>query len=190
MNNNLDYYIRSGQKIFNNYSNYYVFQVDITKPLPWGANAITYRTKLIKRIWKDDKYLGDNDAFQEMIESGMNKIAFFPDLYVIHHTVKNIPHWISKFKRNFHDHFLSKRTTRNLNWIFVNNFKIKVILWLIYSLIPLFSITDAVIKMIKDKSIYWAYHPIMCFLQSVIYIYILTTTVNGRNYLKELILNH
>ena len=159
-------------------------------PLVWGANGLTYRKEFVREIWSQDGYLGDNDAFQIMIASGKNQVAYSQDLIVYHHHVSRISDWIKKWRRNYRLHFLDKLTTRNLDWVFIPHFNLKLIAWLIYSLCPLFSGLHSLYLIFKDKKIYWAYHPVVSFLQTSVYAYITLTTGQGRSLLKNLIVNN
>ena len=139
-----------------------IFKVDPEKPLCWGANGIVYRTDRIKHIWEQKGYLGDNDAFQTMIEQGNNTVAYFDIPFVYHHHIKSLWHWIGKWQRNMRQH---QHTTRNMRWI-VPDFKFKLCLWFLY--LP-FCWIDAIYRAIKDKNIYWLYHPICCWAQTMVY---------------------
>lgn len=187
MNRNLDMYLRTAEQKEGDTCLYFSFYAKEDYPLPWGANGIAYRTDIIQDIWKIGEYLGDNDAFQCMIESGKNKVAYIPSLNVYHHTVRSLPHWISKWKRNYIKHFLTKRRTRNLNWAFTRDFQSKLLLWLIYSLAPIFSSVDTIYKIIKDRNFYWIYHPLVCFVQSITYGYLTLSTKSGRMMVHDLI---
>lgn len=61
-----------------------VFTVDSQKPLVWGANGLVYRAGRIKAVWTQGGYLGDNDAFQTMLENKDNVVAYF-DLPFVYH---------------------------------------------------------------------------------------------------------
>ncbi|MDI6606738.1 MAG: glycosyltransferase family 2 protein, partial [Candidatus Omnitrophota bacterium] len=101
----------------------FIFNVDPARPLIWGANGIVYKTAKIKSIWTQEGYLGDNDAFQEMIMRGDNKVGYFDSPFVYHHHVARISDWVRKWHRNYKLHFLDKIKTRNLQWVFVQDFK-------------------------------------------------------------------
>lgn len=157
-------------------TDYVIFMVDPAKPLVWGANGLVYRAERIKKIWNHNGYLGDNDAFQYMIEQGNNKVAYFDVPFVYHHHVSKISDWVRKWKRNFRSHLLDKQKTRNMNWVFTGGFKIKLALWLIYSLIPVFSILHCIYLIFRDKEIHWLYHPVCCFLQTSVYAWLIFTS--------------
>jgi len=169
MNKNLTSYLKSATR----YKDCFIFNVDPKKPLVWGANGLVYRAEKIKKIWEQEGYLGDNDAFQYMIEQGNNIVAYFESPFVYHHHVRNLMDWISKWKRNFNQHLLDNIHTRNMNWIFTKNFKIRLSLWIIYSLIPVFSLFDSLKNIIIERNIYWLYHPFVSFTQTAIYISII-----------------
>ncbi|MBI1911178.1 MAG: glycosyltransferase family 2 protein [Deltaproteobacteria bacterium] len=159
----------------------FIFKVDPHKPLVWGANGLVLKRELISPIWAQHGYLGDNDAFQQMIEQGNNKVAYIMDLITYHHHVGKVNDWVGKWKRNFSQHFLDKLDTRNTNWVFVDNFRARLILWLIYSTNPILSGSHAVYLSIRDRNIFWFYHPLLCFLQTFVYTYIILATPKGRD---------
>lgn len=173
LNKNLDRY-KNKSKAFA--ENLFLFQVDPARPLVWGANGLVYRAERIKKIWLQDGYLGDNDAFQYMIEQGNNQVAYFNTPFVYHHHVAKLSDWIKKWRRNFIEHLLTKRNTRNMNWVFGSSFKTKLFLWIIYTGIPIFSLIHSIYLLIKDKNIYWLYHPVCCFLQTSVYAWLILTS--------------
>ncbi|MFH1128959.1 MAG: hypothetical protein V1699_06085, partial [Candidatus Omnitrophota bacterium] len=87
--------------------------------------------------------------------------------------------------RNYTQIFLKTRYERRIDWFYYGNFKLKMFFWLIYSLIPVFSIPHSIYLMFKDKNIYWLYHPLMCFLQTITYIYWTLVLPEGRKNLLE-----
>lgn len=151
INKNLEGYIK----------NTTLFKVDPKKPLCWGANGIVYRTNKVKDIWAQEGYLGDNDAFQTMIEKGRNTVVYFPSLYVLHHHVKSLPDWIHKWQRNMRLH---QHPTRNMRWI-VPDFKLKLVLWFLY--LPVCWIHAIYLAVKYDRN--WLYHPICCWSQTIVY---------------------
>jgi hypothetical protein len=157
MNRNLDWYLKKGC----------IFNVLPDKLLCWGANGIVYRTKDIKDLW-GDKYLGDNELFQKMVESGKTEVFYLKDLYIYHHTVKSIRHWISKWVRNFTQIYLPTRHERNIGWLQQGNFKFKFAMWLLYSLTPMAFLHSLWLALI-NWNIYWLYHAPLCFLQTLTY---------------------
>ncbi len=180
MNQNLKTYVKENNVEEIAGDKFYVFDVEEERSLVWGANGLVYDFRLIKDIILRDTFVADNDVFQIMIESGYNKVAYMPLLETVHHTVKSLREWMGKWRRNFLKHYLQERESRNLNWLITKNFKKKLLLWLIYSLVPVFSFADAVYKAIKDRNLYWMYHPVASFTQSVVYIDLTLGTAAGR----------
>lgn len=185
MNKNLNFYLKTGERR----GDYVVFRVSPKRPLVWGANGLTYRLKWIREIWNTEDYLGDNDAFHILIERGKNKVVYFSIPFVYHHHIRRLDDWVKKWRRNFLHHLLDKWESRNINWILVQNFKIKLIVWLIYSLLPIFSLIHSLKNALLTKNKYWLYHPIVCFMQSITYIYLILSTKKGRKVLYS-ILSH
>lgn len=178
MNRNLEYYL-DHPKTMEDKGRFY-FRVDPKKPLVWGANGLTMKRNLIADIWAQPGYLGDNDAFQRMVEKGHDKVAYIPSLITYHHHVGEIKDWIAKWRRNFLQHFLDKLETRNTNWVFVEDFRSRLFVWLMYSTNPFISGTHALYMGIRDKNLFWAYHPLLCFLQTFVYAFMMVTTPKGR----------
>jgi len=140
-----------------------VISVDPKKPLCWGANGIVFKTDKIKPVWDREGYLGDNDAFQTMVEQGNNVVTYYDIPFVYHHHIKSLGHWVKKWQRNMRQH---QHATRNMRWI-VPDFKFKLVLWFLY--LP-FCWIDAFYRAIKDGNVYWLYHPACCWAQTTVYI--------------------
>ena len=185
MNRNIEYYLSHPATVRK--GDWYFFTIESNKPLAWGANGLTVRRTIAEPIWAQEGYLGDNDAFQQMIEDGYNRVAFAPGLVTYHHHVGRIGDWISKWKRNFSQHFLDKLSTRNTNWIFVEDFRFRLIMWLIYATNPFVSGSHALYLSIRDRNPYWVYHPVMCFLQTFVYGYLTLTSPEGREMMARIL---
>ena len=186
VNKNLRYYLeRAFLRKFNG-KNCYIFNVDKNKPLIWGANGLVYRTSWVREIILREGFVADNDVFQILIEGGKNKVAYLEDLYVYHHHIKSLKQWRKKWKRNFLEHFLTKRHTRNLGWIMNKNFKWKLLLWMVYSIIPLFSFIHSVYLSFRRRNIYWLYHSLASFYQAVTYSWLVLSNVEGKKAIREL----
>ncbi len=186
INKNLQSYLSDKATIKE--ENYYIFNVDFSKPLVWGANGLTYRKELIRPIWDSGAYLGDNDAFQIMIEKGINRVAYFNDSFIYHHHVSRITDCIKKWKRNYIQHYLKKRKTRNLRWVFAKGFFFKLVLWIVYSGIPIFSFIHSIFFAIRNRNRYWLYHSVASFTQMFTYSVATIVTKEGRQLLKDKIL--
>jgi glycosyltransferase involved in cell wall biosynthesis len=186
INKNLNYYLRRAHKEkLNELGDCYLFNVSKEKPICWGANGIIYRLDYVKDIFSRNGYIGDNEIFQYMVEKGFNRVAYLPKLNIYHHTVNSVIHWMGKWKRNFVNIFLPTRRQRRIDWFYYGNFKLKLFFWLIYSLIPIFSLVHSIYLMIRDRNIHWLYHPVMSFLQTVTYIFWTLRLRDGRLWLKE-----
>jgi len=185
LNRNLDTYRKMAQY---HKEGCFIFRVTPDRPLVWGANGIVYRRKKIKTIWAQEGYLGDNDAFQCMIEHGDSKVVYFDAPFVYHHHVANIGDWIKKWKRNFIQHLADKYRTRNMNWVFTNGFKMKLMAWVLYSLIPLFPLLHSLYLFFKNKNKYWLYHPVVNSMQFYTYVTMTVFTKKGRDLVKGVII--
>lgn len=190
LNRNLDFYLKNSKVDCYGETRYKIFNVDPKKPLCWGANGIVYRLKDVKQIFFSDQYIGDNEIFQYMVESGKDKAGYSDDLHIYHHTVFSIRHWASKWKRNFTQIFLKTRHQRRIDWFYCGNFRLKMFFWIIYSMVPVFSTLHSIYLAARDRNIYWFYHPLMCFLQTATYLYWSIVLPEGRKALMSHILTN
>ncbi|MEM2141528.1 glycosyltransferase family 2 protein [Nitrososphaera sp.] len=164
--------------------NFYFFKVEPSRPLVWGANGLSYRTDFVRHIIAVDEFVGDNDVFQIMVEEGHNLVGFSPTLKVLHHHLKSLSHWAAKWNRNYQQHMVAQLESRNMGWAIAGNFKAKAALWLIYSLIPVFSSVHAVCLAVKDRNRYWLYHPLASFMQASFLLRMTLGSKKGRTVLK------
>lgn len=159
------------------------FKVDPRRPLVWGANGLVYRTQKIRPSWMKEAYMGDNDAFQSMVERGDDVVAYCDMPFVYHHHVARVSDWVGKWRRNFLHHFADKQESRNMGWVIIAGFKRKLIMWIFYNFLFFISAGHAIYLAIKEKNRYWLYHPLISFLQCWTYIFLVLGTKKGRNFL-------
>lgn len=184
VNKNLQRYIREAKSEKINNKDFYFFTVNKNMPLIWGANGLIYRTDYVRDIILRDEFVADNDVFQIMIESGKNKVAYSLDLNLYHHHLVNLISWIKKWRRNYIAHYLKQRQTRNLGWVSGKTFVGKLILWIIYSGIPVFSLIHSILLSIKYKNKYWLYHPLANLAQMMTYAFATIFTKEGWNLIR------
>lgn len=190
LNRNLDHYLQITPPTDFNGVKGYLFRIDENRPLVAGANGCVFRFSHCSDLFQSSSKIIENDIFQSMVERGRNKIAYLPEMGVFHHSIPSLRNWMSKWQRNYKNHFLKSYKGRNLNWIYDGGgSKLKMFIWMVYALIPIFSSLDAGWRMIRDRSIYWCYHPLAAFLQTVTYTWITMGTKTGRTYMKEFLLN-
>ncbi len=185
LNRNLEFYLKYAAQEDLNGVKYSTFDVDPKKPLCWGANGIVYKFGDVKELFLGEKYVGDNEIFQYMVEKRKNMVAYSFNLNIYHHTVTSVTNWVAKWKRNYTQIFLKTRHERRIDWFYYGNFKLKMFFWLIYSLVPVFSLLHSLYLTGRDRNIYWLYHPLMCFLQTCTYIYWTLALPQGRRALVE-----
>ncbi|RJP28964.1 MAG: glycosyltransferase [Candidatus Omnitrophota bacterium] len=185
LNKNLDGYLKGAEIVNSAGLNYSIFKVSPLRPLCWGANGIIYKLSDVRHLFMGDKYIGDNEIFQYMVESGSNMVAYSKNLNIYHHTVGSVKQWVGKWKRNYTQIFLKTRNERRIDWFYCGNFRLKMLAWIFYSLVPVFSGVHAAYMSIRDKNIYWAYHPLMCFLQTCTYLFWTIVLREGRKSLIE-----
>jgi glycosyltransferase involved in cell wall biosynthesis len=177
LNSNLRIYKKSAELIA---PFCFKFKVDPRRPLVWGANGLVCRIQKIRPSWIKEAYMGDNDAFQSMVERGDDVVAYCDGPFVYHHHVARVSDWVRKWRRNFLHHFADKQGSRNMNWVIITGFKRKLIMWIFYNFLS-FSLIHSVYLAIREKNRYWLYHPLISFLQCGTYIFLVLGTEKGRN---------
>jgi glycosyltransferase involved in cell wall biosynthesis len=185
LNRNLQYYLKHSVSEEIAGIKYKMFDVDPKRPLCWGANGLVYRLERVRDLYLKEGYTGDNELFQYMVEKGANRVAYSADLNIYHHTVSSVREWVGKWKRNYTAIFLKTRCQRRIDWFYYGHFKLKMFFWVIYSLIPIFSVLHSLYLMVRDRNIYWIYHPLMCFLQTATYLFWTFALPQGRRSLVE-----
>ncbi len=187
-NKNIDYYIRTGQSVDVYGKKAKLFRVDLRKPLVWGANGLVLRLDAVRKYFIGDDFMGDNDIFQNMIEDGNNLVAYMPSLNIVHHHVNSVKEWTKKLERNYKQHFLEHRQSRNMRWAFGPDFTRRMAAWLLYAGFPVFSGMHAILLAIRDKSPYWLYHPLLSFIQFFTYARLTIFTTKGRMFIRQMVL--
>jgi glycosyltransferase involved in cell wall biosynthesis len=162
-----------------------VFDVDPHRPLIWGANGLAIRREWVLPIWQREGYVADVDAFHAMVRAGHAHVAYAPGPYVYHHQVATLSDYRHKWRRNATQHLVQQSATRDLDWVLVPGFRRRAALWAVYSLIPVFSTGDAVRRAVRDRSLYWLYHPVVTFLQAVTYVQAFAESGAGRALLRR-----
>jgi len=163
------------------------FRIDPAKPLIWGANGLAVRRTWAVEVWRRDGYVADVDAFHAMVQAGHSTVAYEPGPFVFHHQVATMGDLRRKWQRNAMHHLVSQSSTRELDWVLVRGFRRRLILWFVYSVVPVFSTADALRRARRDRSVYWLYHPAATFLQAVTYAQTLASA-EGRGLLRRALL--
>lgn len=180
VNKNLEQYVKQARKDTIMGKPCYIFDVNPRKSLVWGANGLVYRTRQMTPILLQDRFIGDNDLFQEVIESGFNTVAYVPTLCIEHHTLKSLKHWIVKLVRKHREHTIARRgSDRNLGWLLTDNFVPLVFVFALYSLVPSASVLDSLHKAVRDRNTYWFYHPLVSFAQAAILVSMTVGSMSG-----------
>jgi glycosyltransferase involved in cell wall biosynthesis len=179
-NRNLSGYLEGAEVVESEVVSACFFRVDPSKPIPWGANGLVYRRKCIQEHWRVPGYLGDNDAFQTMVASGKNLVAYVPDISIYHHSVTSLKEWRKKFARNFGQHFISHFESRNMNWAFPPEFKHRFLLWCLYTLVVPVSVSHSTYRACRERNWLWMYHPFVSLLQLGTYLRIVLTNEEAR----------
>jgi glycosyltransferase involved in cell wall biosynthesis len=163
-----------------------VFEVDPRRPVIWGANGLALRAEWARPQWSRAGYVADVDAFHAMVRSGHGRVVYYPDGFCYHHQVASLGDLRGKWIRNSRGHLFAQAGERDLDWVAVRGFRLRMALWLVYSLVPVVSLADALRRAISARSRHWLYHPAASFLQTVTYAEALVRDPAGRRLLRSL----
>lgn len=99
----------------------------------------------------------------EIIENGY-KIAYEKYAGIYHHTLDSFSHFMKKFHARIYERITNPNYGYKMRTKYMpEQMKIRQYLWFIYSLTLISPIIDMIKGFWKDKSIYWVYHPLVCF---------------------------
>jgi glycosyltransferase involved in cell wall biosynthesis len=166
LNRNLVQYLRASRREPDGAA---IFDVDPRRPLIWGANGLALRTAWIRPYWLRPGYVADVDAFHRLIQDGRRRVAYYDRAYCYHHQVATFGDLRRKWRRNLEKHLVAQAENRDLSWFTVQGFRLRLALWLVYSLIPAVSLADAVRRALVQRSWHWLFHPPAAFLQTITY---------------------
>jgi glycosyltransferase involved in cell wall biosynthesis len=183
LNRNLDHYLATGTE---DSDGGIVFEVDPRLPVIWGANGLVLKAEWARPHWDREGYVADVDAFHAMVGAGHSRVVYYPGAFCYHHQVATLGDMRRKWLRNTRQHLFAQATERDLGWVAVPGFRTRALLWLVYSLVPLFSLGDAVRRAVAARSRYWLYHPAASFLQTVTYAEAIVRDPAGRRLLRSL----
>lgn len=182
LNRNLEAYLHTTRAEAGGFA---TFEVDPRRPLVWGANGLAVRREWALPAWQKPGYVADVDAFHAMVLDGHNRVAYTTEPYVFHHQVATLGDYHRKWRRNATQHLIRQSDDRDLSWVTVPGFRRRAVLWVLYSLVPIFSTADAVRRAVRDRSPYWLFHPAVTFLQALTYAQALVASEGGRGLLKR-----
>jgi GT2 family glycosyltransferase len=183
LNRNLDEYLAAGAE---GGDGGIVFEVEPGLPVIWGANGLVLRAAWARPHWNRDGYVADVDAFHAMVRAGHARVVYYPHAFCYHHQVATLGDLRRKWIRNSRGHLFAQADERDLDWVAVPGFRLRMVLWLLYSLVPVVSFGDAVRLAVTTRSRYWLYHPAASFLQTVTYAEALVRDRAGRRLLRSL----
>lgn len=164
------------------------FDVEPARPLIWGANGLAVRREWALPVWQRPGYVADVDAFHAMVVAGHTRVRYKPAPFVYHHQVASLGDYRRKWRRNAVQHLVEQADDRDLTWVTVEGFRRRALLWAVYSLVPVFSTVDAARRALRDRSLYWAYHPVVTFLQAITYVEAFAASREGRAVLRRALL--
>ncbi len=185
LNRNLEAYLSSVSAGDDGFAQ---FEVDPRRPLVWGANGLAVRRSFALPAWQRPGYVADVDAFYAMVRAGHRRVAYLPGPYVYHHQVATLADYRRKWRRNAVSHLVDQSGDRDLDWVLVPGFRRRALLWAVYSVVPVFSVADALRRALRDRSVYWLFHPVVTFLQAVTYAGTFAGSAQGRALLKRALL--
>jgi glycosyltransferase involved in cell wall biosynthesis len=183
LNRNLDGYLAAGTE---GSDGGIVFEVDPRLPVIWGANGLVLRAGWARPHWSRDGYVADVDAFHAMVRTGHARVVYYPHAFCYHHQVATLGDLRRKWLRNTRQHLIAQAAERDLDWVAVPGFRLRTLLWLVYSLVPFVSLGDALRRAVATRSRYWLYHPAASFLQTVTYAEAFVRDPAGRRLLRTL----
>ena len=146
-------------------------------PLIALAQGFMVRKDLVSESIRVD----DVAPFCELVERGF-RFAVPCNTGIFHYHLKNIRHFVHKYVFRALTRPMRVNVDRHL--LFTKRQKIKIRLWLIYSLLGFWSSFDAIKGYKKKPDKAWFYHPFMCLLTTMIYL--LCSVTNIQSYLKIL----
>jgi glycosyltransferase involved in cell wall biosynthesis len=182
LNRNLEWYLERDARTVDGFV---LFEVDPARPLIWGANGLAVRRVHAQQAWARQGYVADVDAFHGMVRDGHRLVAYTCEPYCYHHQVATLRDLRHKWLRNAGQHLVQQAPARELDWVVQPGFRLRAVLWTLYSTIPLVSSADAVRRAISDRSVYWLYHPVASLLQTATYAQALATSQAGRALVRE-----
>ena len=183
LNRNLDGYLAAGSE---GTDGGIAFDVNPHLPVIWGANGLVLRAAWARPHWEGEGYVADVDAFHAMVRAAHNRVVYYPQAFCYHHQVATLGDLRRKWLRNTRQHLFAQTSARDLDWVAVPGFRLRALMWLVYSMIPVFSAGDAVRRAMATRSRYWLYHPAASFLQTVTYAEALVRDPAGRRLLRKL----
>jgi glycosyltransferase involved in cell wall biosynthesis len=181
LNRNLEAYLERAPR---DEAGFATFEVDPARPLVWGANGLAVRRAPAKQVWERPGYVADVDAFHALVRSGHTRVAYRPAAHVFHHQVATLGDYRRKWRRNAVQHLVGQSGDRDLDWVLVPGFRRRALLWAVYSVVPVFSLADAVRRARRDRTVYWLYHPVVTLLQAVTYAQAFAESRAGRDLLR------
>jgi hypothetical protein len=181
LNRNLEAYLERAEI---DESGFATFRVDPARPLVWGANGLAVRRLPALAVWERPGYVADVDAFHALVRTGHTRVAYRAAPHVFHHQVATLADYRRKWRRNAVQHLVDQSADRDLDWVLVPGFRRRAVLWAVYSVVPLFSTADAVRRALRDRTIYWLYHPVVTLLQAITYAQALAESPAGRDLLR------
>jgi glycosyltransferase involved in cell wall biosynthesis len=184
LNRNLDAYLAAGTE---DPDGGIAFEVSRQLPVIWGANGLVLRAEWARPHWDRDGYVADVDAFHAMVRAGHSRVVYYPRAFCYHHQVATLGDMRRKWIRNTRGHLFAQASDRDLGWVAVPGFRLRMALWLVYSLVPMVSLADALRRAVTTPSRYWLYHPAASFLQTVTYAEALVRDRAGRRVLRSLL---
>jgi len=147
---------------------YIVAELDAKNIPTIGANGFLFRKQAYEHR-EHSKYFFDIDEVYKMIMKGYKKFAKVK-IGIVHLYAESLKIFIKKQKRRILDYvYYNKKNIRVYPWANNNSSKFKICKFVIFSIIPIIPLIDAIRGYIKVKDVAWFFHPIACFLTVMIY---------------------
>lgn len=122
-----------------------------------------YRIDVLKKIFKNENVLMDNDVPVILTKKGYNLFAFCPQVRVYHFLLKNLRELFRKRLRGVLKTYMSNLAKREYKWFNLKNKKnlFKLILWVIFTNLIIPSTIFGVYKTIKNRDVACMYEPLI-----------------------------
>lgn len=150
--------------------NYYITSFTPENMPTLGANGFIIRKKFAKKIAADPQRFFHIDTCMDLVRNGYNKFAFAKN-DIWHKTGEEFFNFIKKRKRYATSLYFQQQATRRYHLFDPKNDKIKLCLFIIFSLTFIEPTLQSIRGYFKIRDSAWFMHPIVCFSITVIYIY-------------------
>lgn len=146
-----------------------------------GANGFVIRTKIIQKATKDPKKFSHIDTCVDLLDMGHTRYAFVKtDLW--HKTGERFFNFFRKRRMYALTLYFNKQKMRRYHLYNPNTDLLKLVLFVVYSLTVIEPVFQSVRGYRKVKDAAWFLHPIVCFIITLNYAYVVIVHVCNNFY--------